>query len=156
MAQESETAFRTRVHRLIFASRLQFEDAVTAVRGLESIRDSATRNNTAAELSGLLLIHDGWFLEALEGHPDAVMHAYGRIVTDTRHNTAKLLASGLVEDRMFEAWTVCARVFGAGDAAILDALDRRGPFDAGRLTDRAALKLLKTIQDIQMRAKLAA
>ena len=128
---------------------------ISAISG-ETTSPTPGRNNADADLTGVLLAHGDWFLQAIEGSRESVLMAYGRIVDDPRHGEAKVLGSGPAEGRAFQAWCVCAGVFGAADAAILEALTRRGPFDAGRLTERAALKLLQGIEAIKMRAATAA
>ena len=156
MTHQHPEAFGRRIHRLIFASRQRLSGTPPVEESLAAIRDSSSRNNADADLTGVLLAHEDWFLQALEGSRESVLLAYGRIVDDPRHGEAKVLGSGPAEGRAFQAWCVCAGVFGAADAAILEALTRRGPFDAGRLTERAALKLLQGIEAIKMRAATAA
>jgi hypothetical protein len=156
MTDQHPQAFGRRIHRLIFASRQRLSGTPPVDEELAAIRESSGRNNADADLTGVLLAHGDWFLQAIEGSRESVLMAYGRIVDDPRHGEAKVLGSGPVESRAFQAWCVCARVFGAADAAILEALERRGPFDAGRLTDRSALKLLQGIEAIKLRAAAAA
>ena len=155
MTQPHADVYRRRIHRLIFASRQQLSGA-TIGEELAAIRESSSRNNADADLTGVLLVYGDWFLQAMEGSREAVLLAYGRIVDDPRHGDARVLASGPAESRAFQAWCVCARAFGAADAAILDAMERRGVVDPGKLTERAALKLLQGIEAIKMRAPSAA
>jgi hypothetical protein len=143
------------LHRLLYASRQRvapgdLDDQVAAI-----IRASI-RNNRAVAVTGLLLVHDGWFVQALEGPAEAVMTTYGRIVDDPRHQAAKVIGVGPAEAREFGDWNMCARGIGAADTAIVQTLSQKGPFEPERFTPEATLKLLKAVRGIQARTELKA
>ena len=88
---------------LIYASRAsehfrehEIPDLLQAVR----------KANAKQEITGMLLYIGGSFLQVLEGQPDSVDAAFGRIVKDTRHTLSQLIARESVTERAFEGWTM--------------------------------------------------
>ena len=59
------------------------------------------RNNAAVGLTGLLLYHDGNFLQVLEGENPALSECFERIARDTRHRQLIVLWRGEAEARAF-------------------------------------------------------
>jgi hypothetical protein len=144
------------LHRLLYASRQAFAPDMIPEAEIDSLIRASIRNNRAVAVTGLLLVHDGWFLQALEGPAEAVMTTYRRIVDDPRHDQARVIAAGPATAREFADWNMCARRFSEADDAILDTLSQRAAFDPAQLTDRSALRLLKAVRGIQARAQTAA
>lgn len=66
----------------------------------------AQRRNAASGVTGLLLYHDGAFIQALEGDRDAVEHTYERIKADPRHQRVRTLTLGARERRDFPDWAM--------------------------------------------------
>lgn len=122
------------LHRLIYASRQHVETRDLDVH-VERILQVSQRNNARDGLTGLLLVHDGWFVQALEGPEVAVQRAYGRIICDRRHYDASMVAGDTVVTRAFPSWSMTARRLPA-------RAGRRLGFDPTRLDGEAALSLL--------------
>lgn len=101
-------------------------------------------------------MHDGWFVQALEGPAAAVMTTYQRILNDPRHTDSRVVSAGPADAREFGDWNMCARRFSPADDAILDTLTQKRIFDPTTLTDKSALRLLKTVRGIQDRTALTA
>lgn len=148
------TGSRT-LHRLIYASRPANDEAAGEDQVAEIIRASI-RNNRAAAITGLLLVHDGWFVQALEGPHQAVMTTYGRILKDARHRDATVIAAGSTYERGFADWNMCARRLTAADDAILDTLALRQHFEPPALDGAKVLRLLTAVRGIQERTQLRA
>jgi hypothetical protein len=144
------------LHRLVYASRQAFAPGQSPEEEIVSLIRASIRNNRAVAVTGLLLVHEGWFVQALEGPAEAVMTTYGRIDRDPRHTDAKVIAAGPASARAFGDWNMCARRFSTADDAILDTLAQRTHFDPHRLTGASALRLLKAVRGIQDRVGLAA
>ncbi len=152
------------LHRLVYASRQALDlrasaGALNAAGVDEIIGDiirASIRNNRAVDVTGLLLVHEGYFLQTLEGPAQAVLTTYGRICNDPRHSDARVLQAGPADRRMFADWNMCARRINPGDDAILDTLSLRKDFDPERLSGRAALRLLWAVRGIQDRTQLQA
>jgi hypothetical protein len=79
------------LHRLLYASRQAFAPDMIPEAEIDSLIRASIRNNRAVAVTGLLLVHDGWFLQALEGPAEAVMSTYRRIVDDPRHDQARVI-----------------------------------------------------------------
>ena len=143
------------LHRLVYASRTQIAESELDDAVAQIIRTSIANNRQVA-ITGLLLVHEGYFLQVLEGPAEAVMTTYGRISRDTRHSEAKVLEAGPADARSFADWNMCARRMTPGDDAILDTLSMRSVFDPYALSASSALRLLQAVRGIQTRTQLAA
>ena len=152
MSQEISSS-RT-LHRLIYASRQAFAVDMIPGEEIDALIAASIRNNGAADITGLLLVHDGWFVQVLEGPAEAVMTTYRRILNDPRHAESRVIAAGPASNREFGDWHMCARRFSAADDAILKTLSQRQAFDPAKLTDRSALRLLTAVRGIQDRSAL--
>lgn len=61
--------------------------------------------NAALDITGVLLYHEGMFIQMLEGPADAIELTMARIALDRRHNAITYLASGSTEgERVFPHW----------------------------------------------------
>lgn len=139
------------LHRLIYASRQALPPGSDLGEAVGEIIRASIRNNREAAVTGLLLVHDGWFVQALEGSPAAVAQTYGRIEDDPRHAETRVLIQGEAEGREFSDWNMCARSLSDADDVLLDELEQRRTFAPSRLDGRGALRLLKAVRDIQGR-----
>lgn len=144
------------LHRLLYASRQNFAPHMIADDEIDSLIRASIRNNREVAITGLLLVHDGWFVQALEGPAEAVMTTYRRIVDDPRHTAARVIQAGPAEARAFGDWNMCARRFSKADDAILDTLSLRKGFDPATLPAAGALRLLTAVRGIQERTGRAA
>ena len=73
---------------------------------LQALLLDARWRNAASGLTGVLLHHDGNFMQCLEGTSEAVGAVYARIVRDRRHKSVYTLMDELVERRQFVNWTM--------------------------------------------------
>jgi hypothetical protein len=64
------------------------------------------RNNERLGLTGLLLYHDGNFMQVLEGPADAVEAVQLAIVRDRRHCDVTTLLNRPVAERLFGNWSM--------------------------------------------------
>jgi hypothetical protein len=71
---------------------------------IDDILLASRRNNTADGITGLLVFHDGRFLQVLEGEKEAVSACVARIRKDPRHDAIFRVENGPVEARAFEGW----------------------------------------------------
>lgn len=141
------------LHRLIYCSRQRIApDDLDHEVG--AIIRASIRNNRAVNVTGLLLVHAGHFVQALEGPAEAVMATYRRIIDDPRHEDTKVLAAGPATAREFGDWNMCARGMSAADDVILATLGQREAFAPQSFSGRSALRLLKAVRGIQARTQL--
>ncbi|HEX4196347.1 MAG TPA: BLUF domain-containing protein [Caulobacteraceae bacterium] len=138
-------------YRLIYASHIApvCQDDLKAA--LTQIVTRSIAKNRKARVTGLLIAHKGWFVQALEGPQAPVEALFETITADPRHHHALPLSQGVVEARLFEPWSMCARVLAANDEAVLAALNPKAPFDPTRATERTLMHLLATVADIHWR-----
>lgn len=127
------------LHRLIYCSRA-FAETRDLHAHVEQILSVSRARNRADDVTGLLLLHQGWFLQALEGPKEAVGRTYGRILCDRRHSGPLALAGGAAATRAFGGWSMSARRLSMADQRELSR--RRLTFDPTRLDGEAALAVL--------------
>jgi hypothetical protein len=142
------------LHRLIYFStfsstfpteREQQDDEIANI-----VRTSVL-NNSEFGLTGLLLAHQNWFLQVLEGPEDRLMTCYGAIASDSRHVDPTLMGVGPIPKRNFYNWGMCSRRLNKTNDAILEALDVKGPFSPKALNFENALKLLMAVRAMHSR-----
>ncbi|WP_417208075.1 BLUF domain-containing protein [Antarctobacter sp.] len=108
---------------------------------LAQILAVARRNNRRDGVTGLLLYHDGTFLQVLEGKDEAVDRVFGRIAANPLHRGIQSLPPAQVSERLFANWTMAfarpdtmsgaddlgAKAFEAvkQDLARIESLDKR-------------------------------
>jgi hypothetical protein len=75
---------------------------------LKQLLKRARMRNTSVGVSGMLIYHDGAFLQALEGQPAAVAEVFARIEKDRRHDQIQLLHrdQSFGERRVFGDWAM--------------------------------------------------
>lgn len=87
--------------QLIYTSRgtVPFEP-----EDLRTLLEKSRQNNHGRGLTGMLVYHEGSFLQILEGEPHDVMALYAKIEADERHDNVKLLLRSDIEERSFGEW----------------------------------------------------
>jgi hypothetical protein len=71
---------------------------------LDALLEVSRRNNARLEVTGMLLYHDGDFMQVLEGEEEAVREILRRIMADSRHSGILVLDDTPVPDREFAGW----------------------------------------------------
>ena len=142
------------MHRLIYFST--FSPTFPTEREqqdqeIANIVRTSILNNGKLGLTGLLLAHQNWFLQVLEGSQDRLMACYGVIASDSRHVDPTLMGVGPIPKRNFYNWDMCSRRLSKANDAILETLDVKGPFSPKMLKFENALKLLMAVREIQSR-----
>lgn len=121
------------LYRLIYASRARLPVGNERRPTVEHIVAASQRNNGAVGVTGLLLQHEGVFVQVLEGERMSVEAVFRRVSADLRHEKVRVISSQPVLEREFGAWTMCSRTLRPEDAWVLDAI-------GGELTDIEALE----------------
>jgi hypothetical protein len=139
------------LHRIVYFSR-----SLIPAGQLESQIDAIIRHavvsNRASAITGLLFVHQGWFLQVLEGPATAVQTTLGRIDRDQRHEV-RVIGAEAAEQRLFGDWDMCARTLSTVDEAVVDTLARRGPFEPAKLSLATATRLLSTLRTVRKGAQ---
>lgn len=73
---------------------------------LHELLRRARVNNARVGVTGMLLYHDGNFIQALEGPRDAVAAIQERIAHDPRHHGILVLYNARIETRSFANWSM--------------------------------------------------
>jgi len=89
--------------RLIYVSRTTEACDVTAI---EEILNVSRKKNAARHITGMLCYDPAFFMQCLEGPKDAVNDLYRDIACDSRHTCVTLLAYHVIEERMFDGWSM--------------------------------------------------
>ena len=87
--------------QLIYVSAATVEFSVA---DLQQLLAGARENNESLGVSGMLLFHEGSFLQVLEGDEDVVLALYRKIEQDDRHTNVKMLLRSEVDERSFGDW----------------------------------------------------
>jgi hypothetical protein len=115
---------------------------------LAKILESAVRNNSVNDVTGMLLYASGNFLQVLEGAEAAVNETFSRISEDGRHQDIIEISREPVPSRDFVGWAMGFRGISANDAKALPGYAPffENGFKAATIGARPglALDLLKT------------
>ncbi len=103
------------LHQFVYAS-----SAITLMskQELASLLHKSRENNTRDEITGMLLYHEGTFIQAIEGEREKVERLRQRIELDPCHRGIISLYNAALEERQFGGW---AMGFRSGDAVIKEA-----------------------------------
>ncbi|WP_316015396.1 BLUF domain-containing protein [Roseobacter sp. HKCCA0434] len=78
---------------------------------LDEIAAEAAEHNARHGITGILLVHDGMFVQILEGGAADVTSLVARIAADRRNERLEVLWHGHVEQRTFPDWAMgCFRL----------------------------------------------
>ena len=91
------------VFQLVYVSR-----AVEAMstEALDEILGTARKNNSTYDITGMLLHHEGSFIQVLEGPEKKVEWLYEIISKDDRHKDASVVLRTHVGERAFDQWSM--------------------------------------------------
>jgi len=73
---------------------------------LHDLLAKARKHNHSLNISGLLIYHEGFFIQVLEGPEREVNSLYSSISRDKRHNTLRLLLSHNIKEKEYENWAM--------------------------------------------------
>lgn len=118
---------------------------------IRDILEEARTFNLEHNITGLLLFHDGEFIQILEGDDEDVKDIYVKIKEDHRHRLVRLLETSPIPNRTFPDWQMAFKPLSDGD--LLDATKHLDLTDFNRLSrvhqdSSLANKLLKVIGDM--------
>jgi hypothetical protein len=92
------------MYQIIYTSTANEEFSTANLKGL--LLGARTRNRTLG-VSGMLVFHDGTFLQALEGEQRAVNEIFASIRSDRRHRDIDVLHRGPgFDQRVFGDWSM--------------------------------------------------
>jgi hypothetical protein len=128
------------MYQIVYASMANrdFSDA-----DLKKLLLRARMRNEAVGVTGMLVFHDGTFLQALEGEKNAVLDIFTSIKNDPRHRDLSVLHHGAGPNvRVFGDWSMGFADF-TGAAGILKGFVRfNEQLKLSELDDARAVELL--------------
>ena len=89
---------------------------------LAELLGEAQRNNERAGLTGALAVHDGRFLQVVEGDPGLLDQLHLRLERDPRHRDIDVLERRPIERRAFDGWSMASARITPSLASELDQL----------------------------------
>ena len=89
--------------QIIYASIASREISSEEIRELLNV---ARKNNASVNVGGLLVFHEGCFLQVLEGPRVAVEAIFKYVKTDPRHEKVKLLLRSEIDEKQFSEWSM--------------------------------------------------
>ena len=114
------------LERLIYVSRARGSAADDLLTVSEIVGASAA-NNRRDDVTGILLAHQGRFLQAVEGRSAALDRLMARIEADPRHTQIEVLERRVIAERQFPYWEM-AHGHAPEGAPSFDTLDAKGAF----------------------------
>ena len=92
------------LHSLIYSS---LADDGISKENIEELLLNARHNNARHNITGLLLYHDGAFLQVLEGDRRTISNLFERkLMRDSRHKSVTLFHDEKIEQRKFKYWNL--------------------------------------------------
>lgn len=131
--------------RLVYASRAVLPVLAKFDATVQDILKTSERNNPRMDVTGVLLAHRGWFIQALEGPRRNVSMVFATIGRDLRHAQLELLDAGPATERRFGQWSMCAHAVTSAATPILKTLELSPDFDPFQMDGRKALELMIAI-----------
>ena len=125
----------TQLCRAIYISQA-VGNAGSNLLSVAEILGVSERNNRRDRLTGVLLSHDGWFLQALEGSRTDIERLLTRLHKDPRHKNIRTLGFDPITERSFSDWSMGQILVTPSIAPLVS----RQPLDA--LTAASAFALL--------------
>jgi hypothetical protein len=68
--------------------------------------DQARKKNKTLDITGILLYHNGYFMQLLEGPKENVDQLFDVIARDPRHKNVRLIGRYSINDRSFNEWNM--------------------------------------------------
>ncbi|MBX2819169.1 MAG: BLUF domain-containing protein [Rhodothermaceae bacterium] len=91
------------VYTLAYASSSTY---LLAQEDLDHLLEAARKKNKQRGITGILLYHDGNFMQILEGPKETVLETYALIENDPRHKGIIRLLSRSFPTRNFDEWSM--------------------------------------------------
>jgi len=113
------------IYRLVYVSKTDHD---MSTQEISEILNTARRNNTRDQLSGLLIYFDRKFLQVIEGPMAQLEQRFAKIENDLRHSRVRVMAKGKSPERIFPSWKM-----GYTDPEELSAERRASVFELDKL-----------------------
>lgn len=91
------------LHSIVYMSYANREFSTQELKELLKV---ARERNMGLDVSGLLLYHEGRFLQVIEGEQEVLENLMARIEADPRHRRLTRLVDRAVDRRLFAEWSM--------------------------------------------------
>lgn len=109
------------VYRLLYVSDIAANAGGVLRATVADILTVSMRNNRRDAITGFLLCDGGRFVQALEGHRDAVEACFAQIEQDGRHEHIEVRRRGFASARDYPRWSMCALTLSDRENELLNA-----------------------------------
>ena len=90
------------LHSLMYSS---LADPALTVTDINQMVESARRHNEQQQITGLLLFHEGSFLQVIEGDRKEISNLFEKkLLRDSRHSAVSLFHDCALVERQFRYW----------------------------------------------------
>lgn len=100
---EASRADLSTVYRLAYVSRAS---SMFGEDDLAKIGQVSSRNNSEADITGILIMDEGNILQILEGEKNSVLSLFEKISKDPRHEGVKQVAGSEKGARILRCWSL--------------------------------------------------
>jgi len=73
---------------------------------LDNILNKARKNNKEKNITGVLFVGSGFFMQTLEGEEEDIQEIFDKIKLDIRHNNVVIIGFSDLKKRRFENWSM--------------------------------------------------
>ena len=78
-------------------------------RSLLDLLHDARDFNSADNITGILIHSRNYFIQVIEGEPEAIADLVSRLFNDTRHKDIRIVSDTTIQQRLFPQWSMgCA------------------------------------------------
>ena len=143
-------AYLNAMYYLIYTSTARSE---TDEVELYDILTTSVKKNEKFNITGLLIYHEGSFIQMLEGDQENVDDIYDSIKVDNRHHNVIKLISGQSEKRYFPDWSMALKV--THKKTFLEIKSYKSIIDSSKFlqgiqNDHIGLQLLRFFYEVHM------
>ena len=71
---------------------------------ISDILKTARKNNKQKNITGVLFVGNGFFMQSLEGEEEDVKALFEKIKVDERHSNVKIIGFSELKERRFKSW----------------------------------------------------
>ena len=91
------------LYELLYTSVAKWE---MSSNELIELLEQSRKKNLRLNITGLLVYHNGEFMQILEGEKETVLELYDTITNDERHTSVKMFWEDSLPERGFSKWTM--------------------------------------------------
>lgn len=130
--------------RLLYASR--FCESKYESTELARINESSQKNNVPADVTGILIFGEDYFLQCLEGGREAVSTTFNRITRDPRHEKVLLLSMEEITHREFGEWVMKFVVLTKANGDLIREFSTTSRFNPFTMHAKNAFEMMKALK----------